>query len=93
MLNVPVGTYLTFYRNTVEIAENSENHLKAIVDGRQEVGRIRFRGRAGKRGQEAKGRRESGGGRVSTIALRGRECQLHGVRGKWGTVPSRPRFF
>jgi hypothetical protein len=32
--NVPVGTYLTFYRNTVEIAKNSENHLKAIVGGR-----------------------------------------------------------
>jgi hypothetical protein len=24
-----------FYRDTVEIAENSENHLKAIVGGRQ----------------------------------------------------------
>jgi hypothetical protein len=34
-LNVPVGTYLTFYRNTVEISENSENHLKAIVGRRQ----------------------------------------------------------
>jgi hypothetical protein len=33
--NVPTGTYLQFYRNAVEIAENSENHLKAIVGGRQ----------------------------------------------------------
>jgi hypothetical protein len=30
-LNVPVGTYKQFYRNAVEISENSENHLKAIV--------------------------------------------------------------
>jgi hypothetical protein len=29
--NVPVGTLERFYRNTVEISENSENHLKAIV--------------------------------------------------------------
>jgi hypothetical protein len=35
--NVPVGTLEQFYRNTVEISENSENHLKAIVDGRQVV--------------------------------------------------------
>ena len=34
-LNVPVGTYKRFYRNTVEISENSENHLKAIVGWRQ----------------------------------------------------------
>ena len=34
-LSVPVGTYEQFYRNTVEISENSENHLKAIVGGRQ----------------------------------------------------------
>jgi hypothetical protein len=37
--NVPVGTYKRFYRNTVEISENSENHLKAIVGGRQVAGR------------------------------------------------------
>jgi hypothetical protein len=33
--SVPTGTYPQFYRNTVEIAENSENHLKAIVGERQ----------------------------------------------------------
>jgi hypothetical protein len=32
-LNVPVGTYKRFYRNIVEISENSENPLKAIVGG------------------------------------------------------------
>jgi hypothetical protein len=41
--NVPVGTLEQFYRNTVEIAENSENHLKAIVGGRQLAGRDGFR--------------------------------------------------
>ena len=34
-LSVPVGTQMQFYRNTVEIAEKSENHLKAIVGRRQ----------------------------------------------------------
>ena len=42
-LNVPVGTQLRFYWNTVEISENSENHLKAIVSGRQVEGRDGFR--------------------------------------------------
>jgi hypothetical protein len=74
VLNVPVGTYLTFYRNTVEIAENSENHLKAIVGGWQEAGRVGFRGRAGKRGQKATGRRESGRGRVLIAAVASSEC-------------------
>ncbi len=54
--SVPTGTFCTykmfqsehisvFYRNTVEISENSENHLKAIVVGRQmaEVNRVRVR--------------------------------------------------
>jgi hypothetical protein len=34
-LSVPVGTYTRFCWNTVEISEKSENHLKAIVGGRQ----------------------------------------------------------
>ena len=33
--NAPTGTYKRFYRNTVEISENSENHLEAIVCGLQ----------------------------------------------------------
>jgi hypothetical protein len=41
--NVPVGTLERFYRNTVEISENSENHLKAIVGERQVAGRDGFR--------------------------------------------------
>ena len=50
---------LRFYRNTVKISENSENHLKAIVGWRQaaegdEVGRVP-KYRHEKRG--AKGRR------------------------------------
>src|ERR1700693_4168934 len=54
-----------FYRNTVEISENSENHLKAIVGGRQVAGRDRLRESTGKRGKKATGRRKSGlpGGR------------------------------
>jgi hypothetical protein len=32
-----------FCWNAVEISENSENHLKAIVDGRQVAGRDGFR--------------------------------------------------
>ena len=46
--NAPVGTQLTFYRNTVEIAENSENHLKAIVCRRQMAGGDGVRDRSGK---------------------------------------------
>ncbi len=42
MLNVPVGTYKRFYRNTVEIAEISENHLEAIVGGRQVADVVEF---------------------------------------------------
>jgi hypothetical protein len=47
-LNVPVGTLERFYRNAVEISENSENHLKAIVGGRQVAGRDGFSARAEK---------------------------------------------
>ena len=46
--NVPTGTQLRFYRNTVEIAENSGNHLKAIVGGRQVAGRDGVSERGGK---------------------------------------------
>jgi hypothetical protein len=59
--NVPVGTLERFYRKTVEIPENSENHLKAIVDGRQVAGRDGFRQvpkcRQEKRGAKEKRRR------------------------------------
>jgi len=34
---------VAFYRNTVENAEISENHLKAIVGWRQVIGTVRFR--------------------------------------------------
>jgi hypothetical protein len=54
-LNVPVGTYKRFYRNTVEISEISENHLKAIVGGWQVAGRDGFRGRAGKVAKKTQG--------------------------------------
>ena len=43
-----MGTLERFYGNTVEIPENSENHLKAIVGDRQVAGRDGFRARAGK---------------------------------------------
>jgi hypothetical protein len=36
--NVPVGTLERFCWNTVEISENSENHLRAIVGGREVAG-------------------------------------------------------
>jgi len=39
-----------FYRNTVDISDISENHLKAIVGGRQVAGRDGFRRSAAKRG-------------------------------------------
>jgi hypothetical protein len=54
-LNVPVGTYKRFYRNTVEISENSENHLKAIVEGRQVAGMDGVRERAGKAAEKTRG--------------------------------------
>src|ERR1019366_2517911 len=77
----PVGTYKRSYRNTVEIAENSENHLKAIVCGRQVAGRDGFRQRAGKRGKKATGRRKNDKGPVSRLALSAAECQLHRLAG------------
>jgi len=44
-----------FYRNTVEISEISENHLKAIVDGRQMAGRVRLGARAWKVAEKTQG--------------------------------------
>jgi hypothetical protein len=69
--NVPVGTYKRFYRNTVEISENSENHLKAIVGGRQVAGRVRFGGRGGKVAEktQGEGKASKGGERVWHSAL------------------------
>jgi hypothetical protein len=57
--NVPVGTFERFYRNTVEISENSENNLKAIVGGRQVADADEFSVQAGKRGRKATGRRKN----------------------------------
>jgi hypothetical protein len=58
----------------VEIAEISENHLKAIVSGRQMAEEVRVSERGGKRGQKATGRRESVENRLSILALGGEEC-------------------
>jgi hypothetical protein len=44
-----------FYRNTVEISETVENHLKAIVGGRQEVGRDGLRGSVEKVAEKTQG--------------------------------------
>jgi hypothetical protein len=46
--NVPTGTFERFYRNTVEISENSENRPKAIVGGRQMAGANGVSDRGGK---------------------------------------------
>jgi len=54
-LSVPVGTLERFYRNTVDISENSENHLKAIVGGRQVAGRDGVRQRAEKVAKKTQG--------------------------------------
>jgi hypothetical protein len=84
--SVPVGTLERFYRNTVEISENSENHLEAILGGRQVAGRDGFRGSAGKvaektqsEGKAAKqGRRgwQSAGASANYIDLRAGPCFL-----------------
>jgi hypothetical protein len=52
-----------FYRNTVDISEISENHLKAIVGGRQVAERVGVRRSAAERGQNATGRIKSVGDR------------------------------
>jgi hypothetical protein len=46
---------MQFYRNTVEISENSENHLKAIVDGREMAGVDGVRQWAGKVVEKTRG--------------------------------------
>jgi hypothetical protein len=53
--NVPVGTLERLYRNTVEISENSENHLKAIVSLRKVSGSDRVRQRVGKVAEKPQG--------------------------------------
>jgi hypothetical protein len=53
--SVPVGTLERFYRNTVEISENSENHLKAIVGARQLAGVDGFSGETGKVAERTQG--------------------------------------
>jgi hypothetical protein len=53
--NVPVGTLERFAGNTVDISENSENHLKAIVDGRQVAGKDGFMRCAGKVAERTQG--------------------------------------
>jgi hypothetical protein len=80
--NVPVGTYKRFYRNTVEIAENSENHLKAIVGGRQMAGAVGVSERAVKRSQKATGRRKSVEGR-GAAGSRERRVLITWTCGEW----------
>jgi hypothetical protein len=72
-LSVPVGTYKQFCWNTVEISENSENHLKAIVGGRQAAEGDGV-GRVPKYRHEKRGRREGVENRVSRLAGVGSEC-------------------
>jgi hypothetical protein len=48
-----------FYRNTVDISEISENHLEAIIGGRQVAERVGVRRSAVERGQNATGRIKS----------------------------------
>jgi hypothetical protein len=71
--SVPVGTLKRFYRNTVEISENSENHLKAIVGRWQVAGRDGFSGRAEKVVEKTQGE-----GKAAKIGARdwqpGGEC-------------------
>ena len=72
-LSVPVGTYVQFCWNTVEILENSESHLKAIVDWQQmaegdgfvQVPKYRHENRG------AKGRRRKSATRLAVV---GCEC-------------------
>ncbi len=77
-----------FTGNTVEIAENSENHLKAMVRGRQVAGRVWFSGRTGKvvekpqgEGKAAKeGQREWQSGAASANYMDLRESTWHLLR-------------
>jgi hypothetical protein len=46
---------MQFYRNTVEISEKSENHLKAIVEGREVAGVDGVRERVGKVVEKTRG--------------------------------------
>jgi hypothetical protein len=59
----------------VEIAENSENHLKAIVDGRQVADVVGFAGFAGKVAEKTQGEGKAAWG----LALGWGECQLRRV--------------
>jgi hypothetical protein len=73
VMNVPTGTHKRFYRNTVEIPENSENHLKAIVGGRQ-VGDVTWvAGWAGKVVEKPQGEGKAVGSGLG-VALDGVEC-------------------
>jgi hypothetical protein len=65
VLNVPAGTLERFYRNTVEISENSENHLKAIVSGRQAAELDSLR-----RGREKVAEKTQGEGKAAKIEAR-----------------------
>ena len=58
----------------MEISEISENHLKAIVGGRQVAGRDGFSDRVEKRGEKDTGRRKSGKKQRTELALGGGEC-------------------
>jgi hypothetical protein len=58
----------------VEISENSENHLKAIVRGRQVAGRDGFSGEAGKVAEKTQGEGKAAKKGEREIAVGGDEC-------------------
>jgi hypothetical protein len=65
-----MGTLEQFCGNTVEISENSKNHLEAIVGGRQVAGRDGVRPRTEKVAEKPQGEERASHGR----ALVGVEC-------------------
>jgi hypothetical protein len=75
-----------FYRNTVEITENSENHLKAIVGGRQVSGTIGFNARTGKVVEKTQGE-----GKASKSGERG--WQSKAVNANYMDLQASARFF
>ena len=65
----------------MEISENSENHLKAIVGGRQVGGRDRVTGRTEKVVEKPQGEGKAAKRGETRMALAGGECQLHRLTG------------
>ena len=68
---------LRFYRNTVEISENSENHLKAIVGGQQMAGVDGVSDRGGKVVGKTQGEGKALKSGRTELAVGGGECWLH----------------